>query len=220
MRLRTSLLAASIVLTGYAGSATAAPPCNLILDASGDAVAVAGPSDDSLDVVSADIASDKKTLTAVIRIKKLAHPNPTSPIGQSYFVLFSAAGAANQLFVSAGLYATGNQFLFGYQGVDPLLPLNTSYTLGSGTGTVDMDKSELRISVPLEAFKEQADLKPGKKLSGLIAEGRKVFGQRVIPSQQVGPARAPLGGLTLTADTAEATKGYVLGAKNCVEVGK
>jgi len=219
MRLRTSLLAASIVLTGYAGSASAAPPCKIITDAEGDAVAGAGPSDDAVDIVSADVASDAKTLTAVIRVKKISNPNPTSPLGQSYFLLFSAAGAENQLFVSAGVYPTGNQFSYGYQGVDPLLPLNTSYTLGQGTGTVDMDKNELRISVPLEAFKDRAKLKPGVKLSGLVAEGRKVFGQRVVPSQNVGPARAPLGGLTLTADTAEG-KSYVLGAKSCVAVGK
>ncbi len=220
MRLRTSLLAAALVLTGYAGSAQAAAPvCNLIVDAEGDAVTVQGPSDDSVDIVSADVASDAKTLTAVIRIKKIANPNPLSPFGQSYFLVFSAAGAANQLFVSAGLYPTGNQFIFGYQAVDPVLTINTSYSLGEGTGTVDMDKNELRVSVPIDAFKDQADLKPGKKLSGLIAEGRKVFGQRVVPSQQVGPVRAPLGGLTLTADTAEG-KSYVLGTKSCVAVGK
>ncbi|HVE63604.1 MAG TPA: hypothetical protein VNB94_07380, partial [Mycobacteriales bacterium] len=85
---------------------------------------------------------------------------------------------------------------------------------------VDLDKSELRIHVPLAAFASRAKLPKGAKLSGLIAEGRVLIGQRLVPSQAVGPSpRIPLGGLTATVDTAEG-KSYLLGTPSCVAVGK
>lgn len=221
MRIRACLLASAVALTGVvAGTASAAPSCNLIVDAKGDDTAVATPSDASSDLVSGDVASDGTTLTAVIRTDKLANPNPRAPFGQSFFMVFSVKGAADPLFVSAGLYPTGNEFTFGYQGVDPTNGLNTSYSLGEGTGIVDLAKSEVRVHIPLAGFAERAKLAKGAKLSGLIAESRVLFGQRVVKSQSVGPSpRIPAGGVTLTVDTAEG-KSYNLGDASCVAVGK
>jgi len=222
MKLRTSVLAAAVTMAALAGSATAAPKpvCNIITDAVGDDTVVATPSDASVDLVSGDVASDAKTITAVIRVSKLANPNPRAPFGQSYFMVFSVKGSPDPLYVSAGLYPTGNEFLYGYQGVDPTNGINTSYKLGAATGVVDLDKSEVRIHVPLVAFAERAKLKKGSKLSGLIAEGRVLIGQRLVASQAVGPSpRLPLGGVTLTADTAEG-KSYELSTPSCVTVGK
>ncbi len=222
MKLRTSALVAAVALAGLAGGAAAAPKvgCNIIMDAAGDDTVVATPTDPSVDLISGDVASDAKTLTAVIRVTKLANPNPRAPFGQSYFMVFSVKGSPDPLYVSAGVYPTGNEFLFGYQAVDPTNGINTSYKLGEGTGVVDLDKSELRVHVPLAAFASRAKLPKGAKLSGLTAEGRVLFGQRLVPSQAVGPSpRIPLGGVTLTADTAEG-KTYLLGAPSCVAVGK
>lgn len=220
MRLRTSLLAAAIALTGFAGGANAAPSCNLIVDAEGDDTVVATPSDASTDIISGDVASDASVFTAVLRVKKLANPNPRAPFGQSYFMVFNVKGSPDPLYVAAGLYPTGNEFIYGYQGVDPGTGLNTSYKLGNALGNVDIDKGELRIHVPLNAFAEKAKLTKGTKVSGMIGEARMLLGQRVVPSQQVGPQRVPLGGFTLTVDTAEATKSYNLGDASCVAVGK
>ena len=220
MRLRSSVLAAAVAITGFAGGASAAPSCNLIVDAEGDDTLVATPSDASTDLVSGDIASDAATLTAVLRVKKLANPNPRAPLGQSYFMVFNVKGSPDPLFVAAGLYPTGNEFIYGYQGVDPTNGINTSYKLGNGTGNIDLDKGELRIHVPIKAFAEKAKLAKGSKVSGMIGEARVLFGQRVVPSQSVGGQRIPLGGLTATVDTAEATKSYNLGDKSCVAVGK
>ena len=221
MRLRSSLIAAAIALTGFDGSAQAAPVCNLIVDAEGDDTVVATPSDASTDLVSGDVASDATTLTAVLRVKKLANPNPRAPFGQSYFMVFNVKGSPDPLFVSAGLYPTGNEFIYGYQGVDPTNGINTSYKLGDALGNVDLDKGELRIHVSLNAFAEKAKLTKGTKVSGMIGESRVFAGQRLVPSQSVGPSpRIPLGGFTLTVDTAEATKSYELGTPSCVAVGK
>ena len=42
------------------------------------------------DIVSADVASNANTLTAVVRVAKLANPDPQSPLGQAWAVYFLA----------------------------------------------------------------------------------------------------------------------------------
>jgi len=222
MKLRTSLLVAAVTVSGLAASASAAPKavCNTITDAKGDAVYAALPNNPSLDIISGDVASDKTNLTGVIRVDKLSVPSVQSPMGQSFLVNFSVKGAPDPLFVGARLYPTGNKFVYGYIAVDPVNGLSTRYTLGDATGVVDLDKSELRISVPVAAFAKQAKLNPGAKLSGLTAESSAVVGQGAVPSQSVGPSpRIPLGGLLLPTDDATG-KAYIAGTPSCVAVGK
>src|SRR5262245_27463636 len=63
------------------------PVCNLVTDPAGDASLLAGASgqgyDASLDIISADVASDGKTITAVVRVKTLAKPanDTAAPLG-------------------------------------------------------------------------------------------------------------------------------------------
>lgn len=223
MRVRAVLLASITGIAAFAVPALSAPApapvCNLIPDVKGDATASTVPGDASVDIVGGDFASNAKQITAIVRLDKLANPNPQSPTGQSYFVVFNVKGVADTLTLSAGLYPTGNEFKYGYQGVDPTSGVNTSYTLGDATGVVDMAKSELRITADIAKFPQAKSLKAGNRVTTIVAEARRVYGQRVVPSQQVGPARAPLGGVTLTFDTADG-KAYTLGARSCVPVGK
>jgi hypothetical protein len=227
MRLVAAFATACTIAAAGAVPATAAAPkpapkpkpvCNLIVDDADDANSsgTIPASDPSVDIVGGDFASNAKALTAILRIKALANPNPRAPLGQAYFVSFNVKGLADTLTLSAGLYPTGNQFAYGYQAVDPNTGVNTSYTLGEATGVVK--GNEIRISVPVAKFPQAKSLKVGNTLTTLTADGRAVFGQRVVPSQQVGPARAPLGGLTLTLDDAVG-KTYTLGAPSCVKVG-
>jgi hypothetical protein len=192
--------------------------CNLIVDDADDANSqgTIPASDASVDIVGGDVASNAKTITAVLRIKALTNPNPQSPAGQAYYVLFNVKGLADTLTLSAGLYPTGNQFSYGYQGVDPNTGVNTSYTLGDAAGKIT--GNEIRISVDIAKFPQAKSLKAGTKLTTLTADARHVYGQRVVASQQVGPARAPLGGVTLTFDDAIG-KTYTLAAPSCVKVG-
>ena len=227
MRATALSLAALVTVSGLAAGAQAAPKpkpkpkpvCNLITDAPGDSAASAAPGDDAVDVVGGDFASNGKQITAVIKVAKITETNPNSPLGQSYFMVFGVKGTDDVLSLSAGLYPTGREFKFGYQGVDPNTGVNTSYTLGDATGVVDTAKNEFRITVDIAKFPQAKFLKPGGTVSTITAEARRVYGQRVVGSQQVGPARAPLGGVTLTFDTAEGKK-YTLGAPSCVAVGK
>jgi hypothetical protein len=227
MRLTAGLMAAATITAIGAVPATAAPKkaapkpvCNLVVDDKGDATASTVPGDSSVDIVGGDFASNAKTITAVIRVDKLVNPNPQSPFGQSYFATFNVKGLADTLTLSVGLYPTGDEYKFGYQGVDPNTGVNTSYTVGDAKGSYDIAKGELRVSADIAKFPQAAKLKPGALVTTLTLEARRVYGQRKVPSQDT-PAgvRAPLGGLTLTFDTADGKK-YTLGAKSCVAIGK
>jgi hypothetical protein len=226
MKTRAVLLATSLALVGCAGVASAAAPkakpvCNLVQDPAGDAGVSPAPGADGDDIVSADIATDATTLTGVIRTAALADLDPQAPMGRSYFVEFSVKGSADVLFVSARTYPTGTKFVYGYSGVDPNTGVNTSYTLGDATGVIDAAKKEVRISAPVKGLVDgaKAKLAPGAKLTALGAKVYRQGGQGLVPSQQVGPARVPLGGFNLLFDDA-AGGSYVMGTPSCVVVGK
>jgi len=206
-----------------ASPSRARPVCHLITDPAGDP----GPSwekvpgDGSVDITSADIASNATTLTGVVRVASLTNPDPQAPAGQAYFLLFSVKGGNYPFFLSGRTYPTGNAWIFGYQAPDPTTGINTSYTVAQGSGVVDLAKSEVRISVPLSAIRATLRLPAGTVLRSLEALTYRIAGQGLVPSQQVGPVRAPLGGLLLQFDTAYAapTTVYVAGSPSCVPVG-
>lgn len=189
--------------------------CKLIVDDEADYNTPDG--DPSVDIVSGDFASNGKQITGIIRLKTLTNPNPQAPLGQAYFISFTVKGTSDVLTLGAGLYPTGNQFTYGYQANDPTTDVPTSYTLGTAKGVIN--GSEIRITADIAKYPQAKFLKNGNKVTTLEADARRVYGQRVVPSQEVGPARAPLGGLTLTYDDATG-KTYTLGAKSCVAVGK
>jgi hypothetical protein len=222
MRLAAGLVSAATIaaLGAVPAHATARVPkvCNLVTDPPGDSTASTIPGDDSVDIVGGDFASNAKTITAIIKLKKFQQSDPQAPLGQSYFVLFSVKGIAETLTLSAGFYPTGTEYKFGHQGTDKLIPvLNVSYTDGDATGSVVGDT--IHISADISKFAEAKKLKPGGQVMTISVEARRVYGQRVVPSQDVGPGRVPLGGLTLTYDTASGKK-YTLGAPSCVAIGK
>jgi hypothetical protein len=226
MRLVAGLATAATLAAIGAVPAEAAKPkppkpvCNLVVDDKGDATASTVPGDTSVDLIGGDFASSTKQITAVIKVDKLVNPDPQAPFGQSYFATFNVKGLADTLTLSVGLYPTGDEYKFGYQGVDENTGVNTSYTVGDATGSYDLAKGELRVSADIAKFPQAKYLKAGGQVTVLTLEARRVYGQRKVPSQDT-PAgvRAPLGGLTLTFDTATGKK-YTLGAPSCVKVGK
>jgi hypothetical protein len=232
MKTQATLLAAAL-LVGGAGYASAAPAkakpkvvkpvCKVIVDDKGDAKYNNVPGGDGDDIVSADIANDATTITAVVRLAGLTSPDPQAPLGRNYSVLFNAPGSDDLLYLSARTYPQGTKFLFGYQAADPTSGVNTNYALGDATGTVDTAKGEVHISVPIKSFVTgaKANLGPGAKLAGLTATVDRIAGQGFVPSQSFAPGtpRAPIGGLLLPFDDAAGTT-YVMGTPSCVAVGK
>ena len=220
MRLTAGLVAACTVTALGAVPAAAAKPkpapkaCKIIVDDTGDATLQPGtPSDASLDIVGGDFASNGKKITGIIRVQALQQQNPRSPLGQVYFAIFTVKGLTDTLTLSATLAPDGTKYHFGYQAEDPNTGVNTSYTIGNATGRIT--GNEIKITADVAAFPQKAKLKNGTQVTSLVAETRNLLGQRVVPSQNVGPVRVPLGGLTLLADDATGKK-YTLGQASCV----
>lgn len=184
-------------LAAATGVATAAPKpvCKLVTDPTGDGIGSA-----AVDLTSADVASNGKLLTGVIRVAKAATSEPTSPTGVAWGLRYTAPGDELPYYLLASKFATG-ETEFTYGQVD-----GTSLNeLGTATGVVDTTANEIRIHVPLKAL----GLKPGKELTNLSAQARRATGTS---------------GLALYSNadstTAENAKSYRVGTPSCVKVGK
>lgn len=204
------LLAGSLVLSlAAAGGALAAPAasCNLMTDPKGDASFLdTVPNDASLDIVGADVATDAKTLTGVLRVDAFSAVSPTSPLGRGYYVLFNAPKAEFPIYVNVQITPDVTEYTWGT--LETLPSGNGSYELkGTATGVVDAAKNELRVSVPLKDIAAVTKLSRGTKLSNLSASTTSVIGT------------SASGGLVATIDEASSSKPYFVGAPSCVKPG-
>lgn len=203
------LLATSVVGAGAALAATTpAPTCNLMVDDKGDAQFLgAAPNDPNLDIVSADIASDAKTVTAVLRLASFAATDPQSPLGRGYYVLFNAPGSDFPVYFNMQITPDLTRFAWGDR--ETLATGNGSYVKkGDATGFIETAKGEIHISVPVSDVKAIAKVTPGSKLSNVTASATAVLGT------------SATGGLVSTVDDATSTKPYVAGSPSCVTPGK
>jgi hypothetical protein len=225
MKVRAALLVLALLPTGAATTALAAtkakpvkPVCNLVTDPSGDAGVSPVPGDANDDILSADVASDGKKITAVLRMAAMAQPDP-AVLGRALTMEFSARGSENLLFLSARTYPTGTKYLFGYTAPDPKTNVTTRYTIGEATGSLNPAKKEVRITAPNAAFAPSGTKLPkATKLLALTASSDRILGQGAVPSQEVGGQRVTIGGLTLQFDDASG-KTYVVGTLSCVKPG-
>lgn len=214
--LTVTALASTVLLTGVAGHADAAkrpkpkpipPVCNLVTDPKGDTyitrdqdiIGVYGPQEDALDITSADIASDAKNITAVIRVVKLAKTIATGA-GQGYELEFTSPGAAGPLYLAASILNGTETYSVGKRDATT----NTSTSLGKdATGVFDLAKSEVRITAPISDFASEGQgAKPGARLSPtLVTASRNLVAVNVF------------------ADNASGTGTYIAGNPSCVKVG-
>lgn len=204
-------LAASLPLALTAEAATRPKPkpvCKLVVDATSDASFLgAAPNDANLDIVSADVASNAKTITAVLRLASFAETDPQAPLGRGYYLTFNAPGSEFPLYFNFQITPDLKRFTWGSQEV--LATGNGSYVKkGDATGVLDAAKGEIRISAPVSAVSAIANVKPGAKLSSLTASSTMVLGT------------SATGGLVSTVDEAEGAKSYVAGYPSCVVPGK
>jgi hypothetical protein len=200
-------LVASLATAGAAAAVTKPKPkpvCNLITDGPGDASLQAPiPSDDSLDVVSGDLASDAKNVTAVIRVKDLGATSPAALTGRNYYFLFSVPTAVNPIYFSYESDATGETGNFGALVPDDTTGVGSYTRSGAAVATLVPEKNEIHITVPVSAVNGLGKITPGTKVSGMNISTTDVVGV-----------------IVFDADTAEASKSYVAGALSCVKPGK
>lgn len=226
-RLALVPVAALVALVAPAAVAgpKAAPSCNTITDPAGDTFAarsqdqqaIYGPQDDSLDVVSGDLASDGKVVTAVVRIKKLSRAISTSPTGMSTGIEFVIGGGDTVVRLQAVL-VTGQADRFEVTSIAAdALPNTPSTYVGAVTGVVDLPKNEVRISAPVALLAPFGPVTKGTKL--FPGEAQSATTGRATPWQTT-TAGAPASTRGTYADVAIGGKAVVVGAPSCVVPGK
>ncbi len=210
--------------------------CNLVSDPGSDAIvdptlgtAKKGPQDDNADIVSADIASDARYVTAVIRLKTLATPDTTWPEAHNYLVQWNVPGHTAPVYLGATIdpnpaaaVAYGPQAVFGDElTFNAVAVLFTGYNIDSAAhvkGTVDVAKATITLSVPISDLAGYGTFKPGTRFDGVTAVSQ------ILVNAPNPPTNLPLFGGSLaqgigTADTDVATKPYIAGTPSCVKPG-
>lgn len=220
MKLRAALVVTSIAVAGLAGSSHAAPACNLIEDAKNDTFALRnqdtvkayGPQEDSLDIITGDIAASKTELTATLRVVKMAKTAATAPNGLSFRIQFLTPGTPDDtnLWIDARIDGTGAT-VFGAG--SRAITANLSTKLAEAKGVFDFEKSEVRITAPLDVWSTVAGkIKTGDKITlGGLDQTASRFGA-------VNPATGA--GTAVFADVTTSDKTIAVGAPSCLEVGK
>lgn len=215
---RLVTLAAATAILGLAPAALGAPKvCNLVVDPKGDQHHFgdeAHPADSyyvspDLDIVGGDIASNKRHVTAVLRLASLRQTDMDAPTGRSWSATFTVGGTTYQ-FRARQAQTGGSGTVW-----------NETAGVGLGTAAVvyDYTNREIRFSAPVSVFK----LKPGQQITGLTLTAGHFYGTGPIalsaPVAGYG-AYAGSAGADGTLDTAKTTKAYTAGAASCVAVGR
>jgi hypothetical protein len=228
MRPRRSLAAAVVLLAWSAGSPPYAQarvtPCHVIADATADAPPQPPPArlvsanDDSLDITSADIASDSNTITAVIRLRKYETIDPLDPLGRMLYFQFaswpSPTYPVKPMFLL--LVDTPADVPHGYWG---LVTSSGGGAAGATTNgpahvTIDTAHAEVHISWSLETYPRiQSVIKPGALLGSFLVESLQFTGD---PTSNVTPLGMFGGALV---DTTTSTRLYRSGGPSCVRPG-
>jgi hypothetical protein len=204
---RAAVVAGALVVAGtpvFANAASRATPCGLVTDPSGDAGyttdAEARSTDPGLDLVSADIASDDRLVTAVFRLARPQQPGGLV-VNAVYRFEFSVAGSADRFYLAFSGPNFGTVFDAGYLGAQPT-------SLGTATGSMSRTANEVHVHAPLSLFAPRARIRRGTVLSG--------FHVVTLRSVPYGPSRDTG---ALVADEASSTRTYRAGTRTCVRVG-
>jgi hypothetical protein len=212
------LLAAGLTVP----AAAAKPPCRLIPDDAGDASwgddAPGGgiPGSAADDVLSADLASDGRTLTAVLRLAALPPQDPEAPLGRRYLVHMAPAGAKSLIYLGATRGPLGTTFDYGYLTVDA--GGTSTMPLGRGTGRFDDARREVHVSAPTSGFRSRGTIRRGTHLVSPTAVVQRQLVTGALPNVPLAGATVPLGTLGLVFDRAQG-RTYVVGTPTCVRVG-
>lgn len=229
-RLALIPLAALVALVAPAANAApkarkAPPVCNIIKDPAGDTFAVRsqdqqakyGPQEDGLDVTSADLASDGKVVTAVVRIAALSRSIALSPTGLVTGIEFTIGGNDAVVRLQAVLVSgQADRFEVTTLAGDAL-PNTPSTYVGEATGVVDLPKKEVRISAPVALLAPFGPVVPGVKL--VPGGAQSATTSRAVPPITTTPGQ-PATTRGPFADVAIGGAPIAVGAPSCVVPGK
>ena len=218
-RLVIGVIVAVALLGGPALGAPKAS-CQMLTDPAGDG-SLHGSSPQgtptypaSLDILSADIASDATTLTAVIRVAGLSSVDTGSPTGLGYDLLVSVHGQRFRFYAQRH---TGSEDRFTMSvRLEHVGDENTGSAtwglIGHIDGIFDEDASEIRMHAPLSYFTPK--VARGHRLSSLMLWSTMSTG--FYPPSDTG---VPGGSTGEGTDRAESAATYAAGSPSCVKVG-
>jgi hypothetical protein len=226
--IRRPLVAALLAAAALPGAAAAGPRvyCNLVRgdDAyeSPEETVLPG-STQHVRIKSADVATNAKHLTAVVRLRTMRGTDPTQALqGLRATFWFSAQGAENDYYDVIADLGRVNTFWVesadvDFYGAGPAFAYNgTVNKVGDAVGVVDVKRAEIRITVPLTVFhRGPGGVRKGTSLSGFGASVLQKFGDH--PGA---PASVTYAGLHRDGVEAPAHVRYPVGAPSCVPVGR
>jgi len=229
MNVRTAaLLAVALTATGVGTAQAATKPkpapklCNIVQDPTGDTFAFRsqelvktfGPQENAFDITSADIASDGKVVTAVVRVKALSTAIQTSPLGSAYAFDFKLPTSEDTASLRA-VFVTGQAPY--YEATYKKDIANSPSTfLGTATGSYDTKKNEVHITAPVGLFAVLGEMKKNTLIQP--ADDAAASGRAVPPSP--GVKDQPVATRFVFADVAAPLKSIRVGAPSCVTPGK
>ena len=234
MRLaRVTPYAAAVALLALSPAALAAPKsCNLLVDPRGDDHATSDHTttpqtedvydSSDLDVVSADVATNAKYLTAVVRTTTLQESDPESPTGRMWQLMFVVG---EQRYVMSAMLAPDGSRGAVYRETADYEEGGYGATAGEGIGpaavSFDFKRREVRMTAPLSLFAPYASISKGRVIRNLDVWTFHFYGTGG------GRVETPVadwvvdwggGGFAHSVDHGAGTKSYVAGSPSCVAV--
>ena len=201
--LLSAIIAVALVSAGAASAAVkkkpapkpAPPVCYLVKADAG------GVTDPSLDITSADVATDATRITVVFRVVKLTTgTDTTSPFGRQWTLAFTIDGHL----VSFNIYDGPFGAMASYPGQAPVF---------------DTTKNEIRFTTTLSQLAD-ASATPQIQNKKSVLTAFKASSEETVEGPDVPGA---LHGGTLfglqQADAAQSAKSYIAGTPSCVKVG-
>jgi hypothetical protein len=211
MRLVLPAAVLVVLAAGCPAAHAARVPCRAITDAVGDGAATVGDAGPGYDIVSADIASDARTVTTVIRVVRIT-PAGTATNATSYTFAWQYGDKAFE--TEAWHLTNGDYFEAAVRTIGSVVDDTVRVDV---TGVIDPGTGEARVSVPM-SFVTKAAPNGGRTFARL----------NVVTLEEPGvflPAALPVMGKVLARtgpviDRAATTVPYALGARNCVASGR
>jgi hypothetical protein len=214
--------------------------CNLLGDVRGDTgpqeAAAPGTTGD-VDLVSADVAANRTHLTAAIRVADLTPDDPTAQVqGRAYEIFFSATREHHYALVatlggerSFVLYQLGSGWTTPEEERPGMHTTPPPVELARAAGVVDTVRNEIRMTVPLTAFRQTATgFRPRTTLTHFGAYATRSFGNfegSPVPSEVELPTGSSVKPVMHPGNPWDAANGtpkivYPVGAPSCLPVGR